>query len=113
MAALPQLSAGLGLKPQHFGEALAAEAPGLWFEVHAENYMVEGGPRLAWLEAIAERHPISLHGVGLSLAGAEPLDEQHLGRLRALCDRIAMNVRWSLQMPESPVVRITKPFFND
>lgn len=89
MAALPQLSAGLGLKPQHFGEALAAEAPGLWFEVHAENYMVEGGPRLAWLEAIAERHPISLHGVGLSLASAEPLDEQHLGRLRTLCDRIA------------------------
>jgi len=89
MAARPELSAGLGLKPQHFAEALAAEATGLWFEVHAENYMVEGGPRLAWLEAIAERHPLSLHGVGLSLAGAEPPDAAHLERLRALCDRFA------------------------
>ena len=46
------LSAGLGLKPQHFDAALACDAPGLWFEVHPENYLVDGGPRLAWLDAI-------------------------------------------------------------
>ncbi len=43
-------SAGVSLKPEHFGEALACASDGLWFEVHAENYMVAGGPRLAMLE---------------------------------------------------------------
>jgi uncharacterized protein (UPF0276 family) len=81
-------SAGLGLKPQHFEEALASPADGLWFEVHPENYLVEGGPRLAWLEAIRARHPVALHGVALSLAGAAPPDAGHLRRLGALVDRI-------------------------
>ena len=85
---LPLLSAGLGLKPQHYDEALACPAPGLWFEVHAENYLVAGGPRLQWLEAVRSAHPVSLHGVSLSLAGAAPLDESHLGRLAALVKRI-------------------------
>ena len=48
------LTAGLGLKADHYQEALACRAPGLWFEVHAENYLVDGGPRLAWLEAIRD-----------------------------------------------------------
>ncbi len=82
-------SAGLGLKPEHYEEALACPAEGLWFEVHAENYMVEGGPRLAWLEAIRARHPVSLHGVSLSLAADAPPDAAHLERLAALADRIA------------------------
>lgn len=83
-----RLSAGVSLKPPHFEEALAASADGLWFEVHPENYMVDGGPRLAWLQAIRERHPISLHGVGLSLAGEAPLDRSHLTRLSELAARI-------------------------
>ncbi|ARP93233.1 MNIO family bufferin maturase [Bordetella genomosp. 13] len=82
------LGAGLGLKPQHYEDALAASAPGLWFEVHPENYLVAGGPRLAWLEAVRGRHPISLHGVALSLAADAPLDEQHLRGLARLADRI-------------------------
>lgn len=41
------VTAGLGFKAQHLDEALACRAAGLWFEVHAENYMVDGGPRLA------------------------------------------------------------------
>jgi hypothetical protein len=82
-------SAGLGLKPQHFEEALAAPADGLWFEVHPENYMVAGGPRLAWLEAIRARHPLSLHGVALSLAADAPPDAAHLRRLAALVERFA------------------------
>jgi uncharacterized protein (UPF0276 family) len=81
-------SAGLGLKPRHFAEALAAPADGLWFEVHPENYMVEGGPRLAWLEAIRARHPVALHGVALSLAAAARPDPDHLRRLAALVDRV-------------------------
>ena len=63
-------------------EALAADADGLWFEVHPENYMVAGGPRLAWLDAVAARHPLSLHGVALSLGADAPPDPGHLGRLR-------------------------------
>jgi len=82
------LSAGLTLKPRHFSEALSAPADGLWLEVHAENYMSAGGPRLAWLEAIRARHPVSLHGVALSLATDAPPDAQHLRRLAALAERI-------------------------
>lgn len=82
------LSAGLGLKPAHFDAALAATDAGLWFEVHAENHLVDGGPRLAWLDAVRARHPVSLHGVSLSLAGEQPLDRHHLARLAALVRRI-------------------------
>ena len=82
------LGAGLGLKPAHYDDALRARMPGLWFEVHPENYMVDGGPRLAWLEAIRAHHPISLHGVALSLAAAAPPDETHLLRLKTLAERV-------------------------
>lgn len=82
------LTAGLSLKPEHFAPALSSEADGLWFEVHPENYMVAGGPRLAWLEAIRARHPVSLHGVSLSLAGDAEPDTAHLQRLAALARRI-------------------------
>jgi len=93
-------SAGLGLKPQHYEDALAAPADGLWFEVHPENYMVDGGPRLAWLAAIRARHPLSLHGVALSLAADAPPDEAHLARLAALVDRfepalVSEHLAWS------------------
>ena len=82
------LTVGLSLKPEHFAPALSSQAPGLWFEVHPENYMVAGGPRLGWLEAIRARHPVSLHGVSLSLAGDAEPDPAHLQRLAALAQRI-------------------------
>jgi uncharacterized protein len=82
------MTAGLGFKLEHLDEALAARNPGLWFEVHAENYMVDGGPRLRALMALAERFAISLHGVGLSLASVEPPSGDHLRRLRVLADRV-------------------------
>jgi uncharacterized protein (UPF0276 family) len=93
-------TAGLGLKPQHYGDALDAPSAGLWFEVHSENYMCEGGPRLAWLEAIRARRPLSLHGVGLSLAADEDPDPRHLARLRRLIDRfepfaVSEHLAWS------------------
>jgi uncharacterized protein (UPF0276 family) len=95
------LTAGLGLKPVHFADALAAAAAGLWFEVHPENYMVEGGPRLAWLERLRARHPLSFHGVALSLAAAAPPDRDHLHRLKRLVDRfepalVSEHLAWSL-----------------
>ncbi len=82
-------TAGLGFKSEHFDEALASRAAGLWFEVHPENYMVEGGPRLAMLEALRREHPVALHGVGLSLAADAEPDVRHLARLKTLVDRIA------------------------
>lgn len=82
------LTAGLGLKPQHYDAALACTAGGLWFEVHPENYMVDGGPRLAWLEAIRTHHALSLHGVSLSLAADAAPDPTHLQRLGKLVRRI-------------------------
>jgi len=83
-----QLSAGIGLKFQHYDAALACRTRGMWFEVHAENHMVAGGPRLQLLDAVRAVHPLSLHGVSLSLAGVAPLDTGHLGRLAALVRRI-------------------------
>lgn len=101
-AQVPLLGAGVSLKPEHYGEADAARDEGLWFEVHAENYMVDGGPRIGWLERVRASHPVSLHGVGLSLAGAAPLDAEHLARFAALAARvepalISEHLAWSVQ----------------
>ncbi|MCY7397619.1 MAG: DUF692 domain-containing protein [Sphingomonas bacterium] len=82
------ITAGLGFKMQHLDEALESRNRGLWFEVHAENYMVDGGPRLAALMALRERFAISVHGVGLSLAAIEPPSPDHLARLRTLIERV-------------------------
>ena len=93
-------AAGVGFKAEHFAEALAAPAADLWFEVHAENYMVAGGPRLAMLEAIRRERPLSLHGVGMSLAGAAEPDADHLAALKVLVDRfqpalVSEHLAWS------------------
>ncbi|GAA6189212.1 DUF692 domain-containing protein [Litorivita sp. NS0012-18] len=86
-APLP-LAAGIGYKPQHF-EALMKDAGAVsWLEIHAENYMGDGGRPLAQLRALAERFAISVHGVGLSIGGQTPLDTAHLARLARLCDHI-------------------------
>jgi hypothetical protein len=85
-SALPA-AAGTTLKPEHYA-AIMAESPGVgFFEVHAENFFCDGGPRHRWLTAFRERWPLSMHGVGLSLGGAEPPDLVHLARLRALLER--------------------------
>ena len=93
-------AAGLGLKPQHYAEAISESAAGAWFEVHPENYMCDGGPRHTALAAVRERHPLSFHGVGLSLAGDEPPDQAQLARLRRLVDRyepflVSEHLAWS------------------
>ena len=79
--------AGIGLKSQHFLQVLD-ERPAIgFFEVHAENFMVDGGPFHHYLGRIREAYPLSLHGVGLSIGGEEPLDEAHLDALRVLIRR--------------------------
>ncbi|AYC33815.1 DUF692 domain-containing protein [Pseudomonas cavernae] len=79
--------AGLGLKSQHFSDILATAADIGFFEIHAENYMVEGGPFHHFLGLIRERYPLSVHGVGLSIGAEGPLDEGHLERLAQLLER--------------------------
>lgn len=80
-------SAGVGLKPAHYCHILEHRPAIGWFEAHPENYMGAGGPPHRYLEAIRARYPLSLHGVGLSIGGAHPLDRGHLARLAALVRR--------------------------
>jgi uncharacterized protein (UPF0276 family) len=78
---------GVGFKPAHFHDIIAAPQPIGFFEVHAENYMGAGGPPHAQLGALRERYALSVHGVGLSIGSMQPLDRDHLARLKILCDR--------------------------
>jgi uncharacterized protein (UPF0276 family) len=68
---------------------MADPGPVRWIEIHAENYMGDGGRPLAQLRALAGRMPVSVHGVGLSIGGQRPLDRDHLARLRRLLDWLA------------------------
>ncbi|WP_025167186.1 MNIO family bufferin maturase [Pseudomonas taeanensis] len=81
------LRAGIGLKSQHYRQILESQPQVGFFEVHAENYMVAGGPFHHYLQRIREHYPLSIHGVGLSIGAEHPLDEQHLDRLAALIER--------------------------
>jgi uncharacterized protein len=92
--------AGAGLKPQHYEDILGTLPDIGWFEVHPENYMGAGGPPHHYLERVRERYPLSLHGVGLSIGGAAPLNAAHLKRLKALVNRyepglVSEHVAWS------------------
>jgi uncharacterized protein (UPF0276 family) len=84
---VPSRSVGIGLRSPHVSE-IAATRPQLSFlEVHAENYMAET-PALDRLLELRHDYPMSLHGVALSLGSAEQLDHPHLGRFKALIERI-------------------------
>lgn len=96
-----EATSGVGFKPQHAAAIDTETAFQGWFEVHAENYFVDGGPRLRQLEALRRNHALSLHGVGLSLAGADPLDRDHLNALRRLVDRfepvlVSEHLAWTM-----------------
>jgi uncharacterized protein (UPF0276 family) len=104
LRSIPNL-AGIGLRTRHMA-ALAGENAGAgltipWLEIHSENFLCDGGPRRAMIAAIAERYPISCHGVGLSLGSAEGLDDRHLERLAALYDwlkpgLVSEHLSWSV-----------------
>jgi uncharacterized protein len=89
---LPDLGVGLGLRTVHYGHILRERPPVDWFEVLSENYMQTTGRPLDFLDAIAERYPIVLHGVSLSIGSTDPLDRAYLTELRALRDRT--RARW-------------------
>ncbi|MBK5398454.1 DUF692 domain-containing protein [Pseudomonas sp. TH39(2020)] len=96
--------AGLGLKTGHFREVLGSQPDIGFFEVHAENYMVAGGPFHHYLGLIREQYPLSLHGVGLSIGAEGPLDIRHLQRLAELIERyqphsFSEHLAWSSHGP--------------
>lgn len=91
---------GIGLRAPHVAEILATRPPVGWLEVHTENYL-GGGPAPRALDRVRREHPISLHGVGLSLGSAEGLDRGHLARVVALARRIepvlvSEHLSWSI-----------------
>lgn len=92
--------AGVGFKAEHAKDIFGNEPAVGWFEIHPENYMVAGGPRLAMLEELCAHYPVSMHGVGLSLGGGETLSEKHLADLKRLVDRfdpamVSEHIAWS------------------
>ena len=96
--------AGLGLKAEHFKEVLQTLPDVGFFEVHAENYMVAGGPFHHYLGLISERYPLSIHGVGLSIGSETPLNIEHLQRLKTLLARyqpkmFSEHLAWSSHGP--------------
>jgi len=88
MINLNEMTSGIGLKPAHFEQALASDDPGIWFEVHTENYFIDGGQRLQHLRRIGEQFPLSLHGVGASLGGPSLPDAQHMEKVKNLVDSL-------------------------
>ena len=88
-ALCPQLPcrAGIGLKSQHYQQILDTSPAVGFLEVHAENYLVAGGPFHHYLGLIRERYPLSIHGVGLSIGADQALDREHLERLATLLER--------------------------
>jgi uncharacterized protein (UPF0276 family) len=82
------VQAGIGLKTPHVRQVLDLGAGVDFFEVHAENHLAERGPMARTLERVRQDWPVSIHGVGLSLGGSDPLDETHLQRIARLIHRI-------------------------
>lgn len=94
------VSAGVGLKPEHFDIILDSRPNVGWFEIHAENYMSGGGARHHYLAKIRDNYPLSVHGVGLSLGSAEGVCDKHLGAMKQLIDRyqpglVSEHLAWS------------------
>ncbi|MCG7928385.1 MAG: DUF692 domain-containing protein [Candidatus Thiodiazotropha taylori] len=84
----PFLGYGLGLRRQHYEDVLDMKPEVDWFEILSENYMVDGGKPLYYLDRIREHYPMVMHGVSMSIGSTEPLNYDYLGRLKALIERV-------------------------
>ena len=85
---LPALGFGVGLRTVHYRHVLDHQPDVDWFEVISENYLDSHGRPRAVLEAVAERYPIVLHGVSLSIGSTDPLNFDYLRKLKALADAV-------------------------
>ena len=88
----PDLGFGIGLRSVHYEHILKNNPVIDWFEVLSENYLDTGGRPLHVLDQVAERYPVVLHGVSLSVGSTDPIDFEYLKKLKALGKRI--NARW-------------------
>ncbi|MEP1612021.1 MAG: DUF692 domain-containing protein [Roseobacter sp.] len=109
---------GVGYKPQHFDELMAEPGTVAWIEVHAENYMGNGGRPHAQLRALQEKFALSVHGVGLSIGGTQPLDKAHLGRLKELVAKtkpasFSEHLAWSTHGAEFLNDLLPLPYTNE
>jgi uncharacterized protein (UPF0276 family) len=89
---LPDLGVGLGLRTVHYADIVETQPEVDWFEILSENYMQTAGRPLDFLDAVAARYPVAMHGVSLSIGSTDPLDRAYLAELRALRDRT--RARW-------------------
>ena len=88
IASLPKLGLGLGLRSVHFDAILSGEPRDLWFEAISENFMDSGGRPRTIIRAVAERYPLVLHGVSLSIGSTDPLDFGYLASLKRLANEV-------------------------
>jgi uncharacterized protein len=89
---LPNLGIGLGLRTVHYSHIVETWPAIDWFEILSENYMQTRGRPLSFLDRVAERYPIAMHGVSLSVGSTDPLNREYLTELKALRDRT--RARW-------------------
>ena len=87
-AGRPFLGFGLGLRPEHYTAVLEDRPDVDWFEIVSENYLVDGGKPLYFLDRIREHYPMVMHGVSLSIGGSDPLDSDYLAALKRLALRV-------------------------
>jgi uncharacterized protein len=79
---------GLGLRPEHYGDFVAAPRAVDWLEILSDNYLVPGGKPLHYLERIRRDYPVAMHGVAMNLGSCDPLDREYLQSIRTLADRV-------------------------
>ena len=92
----PFLGFGLGLRAEHYQDVLESKPKNIdWFEILSENYMVDGGKPLYFLDAIRQDYPMVMLGVSMSLGSTDQLDMEYLARLKALIERVEPN--WAIE----------------
>jgi uncharacterized protein (UPF0276 family) len=85
----PYLGFGLGLRSDHYQEILDQQPKEIdWFEIISENYMIDGGKPLYFLDKIRQDYPMVMHGVSMSIGSTDPLNMDYLNQLKSLIDRV-------------------------
>ncbi len=85
----PYLGFGLGLRAEHYHEVLDQKPREIdWFEIISENYMIDGGKPLYFLDRIRQDYPMVMHGVSMSIGSTDPLNYDYLEQLKQLIERV-------------------------
>ena len=84
----PNLGVGVGLRTQHYDDLLTSDPAVDFLEIISENFMLDGGRALSYLDQFIERYPMVMHGVSLSIGSTDPLDSNYLKRLKVLVEKV-------------------------